>query len=153
MEHLVILILNIELDLKFIQMKRITFTLFAIFMVFLLSNFTLTNNIISFSSDENSEYNIPIEISGIIQNSCYGCHHTDSENEKGKKKLDFDKIGGEYNAIKSAGKLRDISKVLVEKEMPPEKFLTHYPEKALSDSDYKKLSDWAKEMSGNLLGK
>jgi len=134
-------------------MKRITFTLSAIFMVFLLSNFTLTNNIISFSPDDKTEYNVPNEISNIIQNSCYGCHHADSKNKKGKKKLDFDKIGGEYNNIKSAGKLRDISKVLLEKEMPPEKFLAHYPEKALSDSDNNMLSEWANKMSGNLLGK
>lgn len=136
-------------------MKKITIMLSAISMAFLLSNFTFTSNsnLKSSSPEDDVKYTVPDEVNTIIQNSCFGCHHTDSKNEKGRKKLDFNKIGGEYNSIKSAGKLRDISKAILEEEMPPEKFLNHYPEKALSATDKQKLSDWASAESGRLLGK
>ena len=136
-------------------MKKITSILSAILLVFLFSNFTLIDNGNSgFSNPEDgAKYRVPRKVNTIIQKSCYGCHNSDSENEKGKKKLDFDKIGGEYNNIKSAGKLRDISKAILENEMPPEKFLEHYPEKALNDVEKQTLGDWATFESGRLLGK
>ncbi len=134
-------------------MKKITSIFLAISFVFLLSNFTNPETPNISNPEDVIDYRVPRKMNNLIQESCYGCHNSDSKNDKGKKKLDFDKIGKEYNTIKSAGILRDISKALTEGEMPPEKFLKHYPEKALTKADAKMLSDWASFESSRLQGK
>lgn len=136
-------------------MKKITFLLSAVLAVFLLSNFVLIGNGNSTASDneETVKYRVPSKITPIIENSCYGCHNTDSKNEKGKKKLDFDKIGKDYNAIKSSGKLKEIAEVVNNGDMPPEKYLEHNPENALSAAQKKLLADWATIESKKILGK
>ena len=91
---------------------------------------------------EKASFEIPEDIQGIIDNSCYGCHHTDSKNEKGKKKLDFDKLT-DLKTYKLVGKLADISETVTEGDMPPEKAVKKYPELKLSDEDKTKLGNWA----------
>ena len=91
---------------------------------------------------EKAGFEIPEDIQGIIDNSCYGCHHTDSKNEKGKKKLDFDKLT-DLKTYKLVGKLADISETVTEGDMPPEKAVKKYPELKLSDEDKTKLGNWA----------
>ena len=60
------------------------------------------------------------------------CHNTDSKNTKGKMKFNFDKItNGDYSTGKVASKLRKIVSELNENSMPPKKFLSKHPEKAL----------------------
>jgi hypothetical protein len=93
------------------------------------------------------------DVQTIIDNSCFGCHHTDSKNDKGKKKLNFDSFGGDYSSIKSASKLKEIAEVVSEEEMPPKKFLEHYPEKALTDDQKSILSQWALQESKKYLAK
>lgn len=135
-------------------MKKMTILFFVLSAGFIFLNFTI---------DKANDNQIPeplmpgVEMSEnvktIIDNSCYGCHNADSKNEKGKKKLDFDKIGSDYNAIKSAGKLKDIAKVVSDGDMPPEKYLEHYPEKALNDEQKKSLGDWATQQAATVSGK
>ncbi len=102
---------------------------------------------------EEGGLNMPENIKSIVDNSCYGCHHTDSKNEKGKKKLNFDAFGSEYSAIKSAGKLKEVAEEVSEDHMPPQKFLKHNPEKALSADQKKELSEWALEAAAQYSGK
>jgi cytochrome c553 len=94
-------------------------------------------------------FEIPSNIQGIIDNSCYDCHHTESNNEKGKKKLDFDKLSG-LKTYKLVGKLADISDVVVEDDMPPAKAIKKYPELKLSDEEKATLSNWAKKTAEEL---
>jgi uncharacterized membrane protein len=126
-------------------MKNLKHLFSAIIIVVLFSNFTLNKQITSepVNPGNDYKYHIPSKINTIIQKSCYGCHNVDSENEKAKKKLDFDKIGEEYNSIKSAGKLKDIAKAILNNDMPPEKFLEHNSEKTLTDHERQIFSDWA----------
>ena len=98
---------------------------------------------------EKANFEIPEDIQGIIDNSCYGCHHTDSKNEKGKKKLDFDKLT-DLKTYKLVGKLADISETVTEGDMPPEKAVKKYPELKLSDEDKAKLGNWAKTTAEEL---
>jgi cytochrome c553 len=115
---------------------------------FFFMNFTMqkTSNP---PSGEKTNFEIPADIQGIIDNSCYGCHHTESKNEKGKKKLDFDKMT-DLKTYKLVGKLADISDVVTEGDMPPEKAVKKYPEMKLSDEDKSTLSNWAKNMADEL---
>jgi len=115
---------------------------------FFFMNFTIQTEENS-SLGKKTNFEIPENIQGIIDNSCYGCHHTDSKNEKGKKKLDFDKLA-DLKTYKLVGKLADISETVVEGDMPPEKAVKKYPELKLSDEDKATLGDWAKSTAEEL---
>lgn len=94
---------------------------------------------------------IPDNVSTILDNSCMGCHNSESQNDKGKKKLSFDKLN-DLQGYKAIGKLTDIAEVVVEGDMPPKKFLTKYPERALSAEDQEILVNWAKETAKGISG-
>jgi len=85
---------------------------------------------------------MPDNVKAIIEKSCFGCHNTDSKNDKAKEKLDL-------KTMESLGKkemihaLREIGKTVEENEMPPAKFLEKYPDKKLTDAEKKLLIDWA----------
>ncbi len=98
---------------------------------------------------EKSGFEIPADIQQIIDNSCFGCHNSDSKNDKGKKKLQFDKLA-DLKTYKLVGKLADISDVVSEGDMPPEKAVKKYPEIKLSDEDKATLVDWAKKSAEEL---
>jgi len=98
----------------------------------------------------NNKYEVPEDIQAIIDKTCKGCHVSDSKNEKGRKKLSWDKMEKGYKKHQVIAKLMDIQETLEEKEMPPEKFLAKYPEKNISKEDSKKLRLWAKGMAEEL---
>jgi hypothetical protein len=93
----------------------------------------------------NNKYEVPENIQAIIDKSCFGCHNSDSKNEKGKKKLSWDLMKNGYKTHKIIAKLGEIEEVLQKDEMPPEKFLAKYPDKKLSDKDRQSMIDWARE--------
>ena len=99
------------------------------------------------SSDNSLE--IPEDVNTILKNHCFGCHNTESKNEKGKGKLTIDNLG-ELPTGKLAAKLSKIAEEVDEGEMPPKKFLEKYPEKGLSKKDKKKVINWAKAAAKEL---
>lgn len=133
-------------------MKKLLFAISVLMISGILFSFTLSENPNTIIPDEGG-LNMPDDVKAIVDNSCYGCHHTESKNEKGKKKLNFDSFGSDYSNIKSAGKLKEIAEEVNEDSMPPKKFLNHYPEKALDDAQKKALSDWALEAAKGYMGK
>jgi uncharacterized membrane protein len=85
---------------------------------------------------------MPDNVKAIIEKSCFGCHNTDSKNDKAKEKLDlktFDSLGKK----EMIHALNEIGKTLDENEMPPAKFLEKFPDKKLTDAEKKLLIDWA----------
>lgn len=133
-------------------MKKFTLVLIAFIPTFGLFSFTWINQ----QQNEKSEIvaeglEMSEDVQTIIDNTCFGCHHTDSKNEKGKKKLNFDSFGGDYSSIKSASKLKKIAEVVTDGDMPPKKFLEHYPEKALNEDQKILLSEWASAESAKFL--
>ena len=133
-------------------MKKLLFAVSVIMMSGIFFSFTISENPNPVVPEEGG-LNMPDDVKTIVDNSCYGCHHTDSKNDKGKKKLNFDHFGSEYSNIKSAGKLKEIAEEVTEGDMPPKKFLDHYPEKALDNDQKKILSDWALEAAKEYTGK
>ena len=115
---------------------------------FLLMNFT-TKDKATPTASASGDFEIPADIQAIIDNSCYGCHNADSDDEKGKKKLQFDQLA-HLKTYKLVGKLADISDVVNEGDMPPKKAVKKYPEIKLSDEDKTKLADWAKQTAESL---
>ena len=119
------------------------------FLSFLVVGLVSIAALTSFSIREKSnipvgeKFEIPENINEIFKNSCYGCHNSESKNEKGREVLMIDELANLKKA-KLAAKLNKIAEVTAEAEMPPEKFLNKYPDKALSEEDAKTLIDWAK---------
>jgi len=95
---------------------------------------------------------MPENVKAVVDNSCFGCHNTDSRNDDAKKELDF-KTMHLLSDIKKLGALKDIGDVIEENEMPPEKFLERRPEKALTDEQKQILIDWVKKESMALINK
>ncbi|MCF6242112.1 MAG: heme-binding domain-containing protein [Bacteroidales bacterium] len=96
---------------------------------------------------QNNKYEVPENVQAIIDRSCFGCHNSDSKNEKGKKKLSWDLMKKGYKTHKIIAKLGEIEEVLQKNEMPPEKFLAKYPDKKLSDDERNIMIKWAQEMT------
>ena len=94
--------------------------------------------------------NMPDDVKAIIEKSCFGCHNTDSKNDKAKEKLDL-KTLGELDKPKMIHALKEIGEVVDENEMPPAKFLEKFPDKKLTDAEKKTLMDWAKNEAKALM--
>lgn len=92
---------------------------------------------------------IPDDVQQIINNHCFGCHNSDSKNEKSRKKLKFDKLTN-LNKAKQIGKLGKIADVIKNDEMPPEKFLQKRPKFALSADQKTTLANWAESTAKSL---
>lgn len=94
----------------------------------------------------------PKAVQAIIQKSCFGCHNSESQNDKAKEKLDFKAFDSleHMNKIKA---LREIGKAVEEDEMPPKKFLDRYPDRALTADEKKALMDWAGNEAKTLMSK
>ena len=114
----------------------------------------------SFSNTSDDNYtnsvdtiDIPENIQAILSDKCIGCHSDESKAGKSKSKMNFDKLkNGEYSRGKVISKLDKIVKMLGKDKMPPEKFLTKYPGKKLTEEESKTLTDWASEQSSMMKG-
>jgi len=132
-------------------MKKI----FGVFIVtataLLVSAFNHTGNSENFGNyDSISELDIPDNIQGILDNSCWGCHNSESNNTKAKMKLKFDKLNG-LKVSKQVSKLNKIVKELNKGDMPPEKSVAKYPDMALTPEAKAELIEWAKATSEELM--
>ena len=96
------------------------------------------------------DVNIPDDVKSVLDNKCYGCHNMEAKSDKAKKKLLLDKLG-DLSKAELIAKLGDISEVLGEGAMPPEKFLEQKPEKKLTEDEQKLLVDWAEKAADELL--
>ena len=93
---------------------------------------------------------IPDDVNQIFEKSCFGCHNVESSSDKAQKKLLIDQLT-ELSKAKLVAALDDIVEVLEENEMPPEKFLTKYPDKTLTENEAKRLKEWANEAAEGLM--
>ncbi len=133
-----------------ITMKNLSLLLSITLSVIILMSFTNKNKAVKTYELSEVNYTVPNDVQEIINNSCYGCHNSDSKSKKGKMKLNFDKMST-MKIGKRVGKLNKIHGVVEENDMPPKKFLKKYPEKALNEEDSKKLASWAIEMASQYI--
>ena len=109
-------------------------------------SFTIKNNSKALSSNTDvTVYEVPADVQEIIDNSCYGCHNTDSKSTKSKMKLNFDDMSN-LKQGKLVGKLHRIYNAVNDVDMPPKKFIDKYPDKELSASDTETLKSWANNL-------
>lgn len=131
-------------------MKKYFFLFFAAALGFGLISFVQQSQPVSNpESPTGNQLEIPENVRGVIDKSCFGCHNADSKNDKGKKKLQFDNLGN-LKAHKLVGKLTDIADVVSNGDMPPEKFLSHKPEAAPTAVEKKILAEWAENTAKQL---
>ena len=122
-------------------MKKLSVILFlTIFGLFIFGNFTIGR---SYQQQDTSMKNdsLPADVASVVKQKCFGCHNSNSRNDKAKDKLCFDQWN-EFDALKKIGKIKDINKELTEGKMPPEKFLEMFPNRKLTDAESKTLIDW-----------
>jgi len=99
----------------------------------------------------NPAFSIPDNVQTIIDNSCYGCHNSDSKSTKGKMKLRFDKMPN-MKTGKLVGKLSKIRKTITKGKMPPKKILAEHPEMALTKEEASIMTTWANDVIKELSG-
>lgn len=93
---------------------------------------------------------IPEDVKVVLDNKCFGCHNVEGKSDKAKDKLLLDKMD-ELSKAKLVAALGEINEVLVENEMPPEKFLEEKPEAKLTDDEIKLLLDWSEKAADELM--
>jgi cytochrome c551/c552 len=132
-------------------MKKISIFMITLVIGFMFVNFSIEDKKAPQEKVKTDAvtYHVPEDVQQILDNSCVGCHNSDSKNIKGKGKLKFDELA-DLKLHKQVGKLADIADVVKEGDMPPSKFLKNYPDRALSKEDNEKLVNWATEMAKQL---
>ena len=120
-------------------------------LIFVFASFFITANEKPKPLKSQEEMQLPEDVKGVIDNKCFGCHNSDSKNDKAKEKLDF-KTFNELPMVKKIGAFNHISEVLEKNEMPPEKFLARFPDKKLTDEETKILTEWVKKETSSLMG-
>ncbi len=93
---------------------------------------------------------MPENVKAVVDKSCFGCHNTESMNDKAKEKLDF-KLLDELSTVKKLAALNHIGETVEKKEMPPQKFLERFPDKALTEDEVKVLTEWVKSSTASLM--
>lgn len=93
----------------------------------------------------------PADIQKIIETSCYDCHSDAASNAKAKLKLNFSKWGEMTNA-KKVGKMENINDEVKNAKMPPERYITNNPDKALSQEQKDAVNKWVTDESAKLMG-
>jgi len=132
-------------------MKKNLIVLISVIALFImLSSFQDRNQFQIVPAAPGDKFIIPEDISSIFDKSCFGCHNVDAESDKSKKKLLIDKLG-DLSKAKLVAKLGEISEVVEQNEMPPEKFLAKYPDKALTKEEAQRLKEWADDVVEGLL--
>ena len=117
-------------------------------MISAFNNYDTSGSIENF--DSIGELEIPDSVKEILDNSCWGCHNSESKNTKAKLKLKFDELN-DLKVSKQISKLNKIVKALNKGKMPPEKMLAKYPDMALTPETKAELTDWAKTTSEELM--
>lgn len=131
---------------KFLGYLAITAISITVIMAF---NFPKGEVLVDYVHNSAEPIVIPEDVNAVLNEYCFGCHNTESKNEKGKDKLTLDNLD-ELSKGKLAAKLNKIAKEIDEGNMPPEKFLAKYPDKDPSKKDKKAVVKWAKTAAKEL---
>jgi hypothetical protein len=132
-------------------MKKISIFMMTLLLGFMFVNFSIKNEKEPQEEvkTETATYHVPDDVQKILDNSCVGCHNSDSKNIKGKGKLKFDELA-DMKLFKQVGKLADIAEVVKEGDMPPSKFIKNYPDREPTAEEKEKLVNWANDMAKQL---
>ena len=128
-------------------------SMLALGFLYLFASYTPETE--EFKHSINAELNIeiPADVQSIIDNKCITCHNSESDSQKSKMKLNFDKFtNGKYTNSKLISKLGKIKKQLEKDKMPTAKYLKKNPDKKLTNEEKKTLIDWSTQQRNILAG-
>ena len=132
-------------------MKHVLIILGVIGIAILLqSNMTLPNGN-DVNNIRKSNIEMPADVKAVVDKACYGCHHKESRNEKGRAKLSWDGLD-DLSKAKQVASMERIIEVIKEDAMPPKKFKENYPDNVPSKDELKKVTDWANAVADKILG-
>ena len=93
----------------------------------------------------------PENVQKILETSCYDCHSDAASNAKAKMKLNFSKWS-ELSDAKKVGKMETINDEIKGGKMPPERYLSNNPSKALTQEQKEIVDKWVVDESAKLMG-
>jgi hypothetical protein len=110
------------------------------------------------ATDIDQMYNVPDDVSELLQNSCYDCHSNNTiypwystieplgwwlsnHIKEGKRHLNFSDFGS-YSKAKQFHKLDQIMDEVKEGDMPLSTYTFGHPSAALKDSDKVAITNW-----------
>ena len=114
--------------------------------------FTYTSKTVTGPPQEKAAAVFPEEVQKILETSCFDCHSNASTNVKSKGKLNFSKWG-DLSDAKKVGKMEAMGEEIKEGNMPPEKYLSKFPDHALTQEKKDVINKWISEESAKLMGK
>jgi hypothetical protein len=125
----------------------------AFLSMFLFLRFSIPEeNASAMNITSTEKFSIPDDIQPIIKKSCWGCHNSQSKNEKAKGKLQFDQL--EHMKKKELGGiLGKINEEISKGDMPPPKFLEKFEKAKLTDQEKDKLVSWSADQSSKYMKK
>lgn len=94
----------------------------------------------------------PEDVQKILETSCYDCHSNAASNAKAKLKLNLSKWS-ELSDAKKVGKMEAIKETVSKGDMPPGKYVSNHPEKALGKEQKDIISKWVIDESAKLMAK
>jgi len=94
----------------------------------------------------------PEAVQKVFETSCYDCHSDASSNAKAKMKLNFSKWS-ELPDAKKVGKMEAINEDVKNDDMPPARYISNNPDKALGKEQKDIVDKWVTEESAKLMGK
>lgn len=110
---------------------------------------TISENVLE---QNQSGITFPKDVKAIIDAKCMNCHKPDARNEKARKKLQWANVP-KMNAKEQESFLKDLSLVLEDGEMPPEKTVKRKPDMALTLEENRVLITWVEDEENRLKGK
>ncbi|MCK5774800.1 MAG: heme-binding domain-containing protein [Bacteroidales bacterium] len=132
-------------------MKKSLFVLSLVSLGFLFLNFSTINSQEGEKKENLKTIQFPDNVQAILDQSCYGCHNSESKSMMGRKKLSFDKLNG-LKTHKAIGKLSAIAESVLDGDMPKKKAIKKNPSLALTDAQAEILVKWAEGEADKLAG-
>lgn len=100
---------------------------------------------------EKPDPGFPKNVSKVIETSCFDCHTNASSNIKAKKKLNFSKWN-ELSDARKIARMDDICSIINKDKMPPSKYLSKYPDRALNAEQKAIVCKWTNDETKKLMG-
>lgn len=128
-------------------MKSITRTFLSLSFVILFSLNTFaqdeekTKVLLVPEADSAQLVSYSLDVLGVIDAKCLGCHSPSGRNEKSRKALQWEKLQA-MEAVDAYATLDEIMEVLDEGSMPPEKIVEKYPNMKLTEEETATLRTW-----------
>ena len=132
-------------------MKKSLFVLSLVSLGFLFLNFSIISSQEDEKKEELKAIQFPDNVQAILDQSCYGCHNSESKSMMGRKKLSFDKLN-DLKTHKAIGKLSAIAESVLDGDMPKKKAIKKNPSLALTDAQAEVLVKWAEGEADKLAG-